>query len=124
MQRLSAVRVFLYGLTSTERCFAGPQTMEIAMTIINFRTVTAALALGLAVAAATPAPAVQRIHHPGYAARAQAIPGDTGDGGMTSKRASALRECNGKADKFSQYAWGNFSSDEYRACMAQHGENE
>ena len=88
----------------------------------NFNTVTAALALGLAVAA-TPALAAQRIHHPGYAARAQAIPGDTGDG-ISVRRAAALRECNGKGDKFSQYAWGNFSSDEYRACMAEHGENE
>ena len=91
--------------------------------MINFTKVTAALVLGVALAGATPALAAQRIHHPGYAARAQAIPGDIGDG-MSSKRATALRECNGKADKFSQYAWGNFSSDEYRACMAQHGEIE
>ena len=88
----------------------------------NFSTMTAALALGLAVAA-TPALAAPRIHHPGYNARAQAIPGDLGDG-MSGRRAAALRDCSGKADKFSQYAWGNFSSDEYRACMAQHGESE
>jgi hypothetical protein len=93
------------------------------MTIINFRTVTAALLLGLTVAA-TPALAAQRIHHPGgYAARAQAIPGDAGDG-ISARRAAALRDCSGKEDKFSQYAWGNFSSDEYRACMAQHDETE
>jgi len=92
------------------------------MTIIDFRTVTAALALGLTVVA-TPALAAQRIHHPGYAARAQAVPGDVGDG-ISARRAAALRDCSGKEDKFSQYAWGNFSSDEYRACMAQHGENE
>jgi hypothetical protein len=92
------------------------------MTMTNFKTITAALALGLAVAV-TPALAAQRIHHPGYAARAQAIPGDIGDG-MSGHRAAALRECNGKGDKFSQYAWGNFSSDEYRACMAEHGESE
>jgi hypothetical protein len=97
--------------------------MEITMTMTNFRTVTTALALGLAVAA-TPALAAQRIHHPGYAARAQAIPGDIRDGEVSRHRAAALRDCNGKGDKFSQYAWGNFSSDEYRACMAQHGENE
>jgi hypothetical protein len=92
------------------------------MTIIDFRTVTAALALGLTVVA-TPALAAQRIHHPGYAARAQAIPGDAGDG-ISARRAAALRDCSGKEDKFSQYAWGNFSSDEYRACMAQHDETE
>jgi hypothetical protein len=92
--------------------------------MINFTKVTAALVLGVALAGATPALAAQRIHHPGYAARAQAIPSDIRDGEVSRQRAAALRECNGKADKFSQYAWGNFSSDEYRACMAQHGENE
>jgi hypothetical protein len=97
--------------------------MEIAMTIINFRTVTAALALGLAVAA-TPTLAAQRIHHPGYAARAQAIPGDVGDGIVSSKRAKALRECNALAGKHLEYLWGSSSSEEYRACMAQHGETE
>ena len=92
--------------------------------MINFKTVTAALALGLAVtAAATPAPAAQRIHHPGYAARAQAIPGDSGDG-VSSHRAAAIRACNEQGDKYLQYVWGNVSSDVYRACMAEHGEAE
>ena len=73
--------------------------------------------------------AKERITPPGYTARAQAIPGqaipgDIRNGEVSRHRATALRECNGKADKFSQYAWGNFSFDEYRACMAQHDENE
>jgi len=92
--------------------------------MINCKNSTAALALGLTVAVATPALAAQRIHHPGYAARAQATPGGDIGNGVNSHRAAALRDCNGKADKFSQYAWGNFSSDEYRVCMAQHGEAE
>jgi len=91
--------------------------------MLNCKNFTAALLLGLTVAA-TPALAAQRIHHPGYAARAQAIPGDVGDGAMSSKRATALRECNDLAGKYPQLTWGNFASDQYRACMAQHGENE
>ena len=92
--------------------------------MINFKPVTAALVLGVALAAATPALAAQRIHHPGYAARAQAVPGDIGDGTVSSHRAKALRECNDLAGKQLQYLWGSESSDEYRACMAQRGEIE
>jgi len=91
--------------------------------MINCKTVTA-LALGVAVVAAAPALAAQRIHHPGYAARAQAIPGDIGDGTVSGHRAMALRQCNDLAGKHLQYLWGSESSDEYRACMAQHGEAE
>ena len=77
------------------------------------------------VIAATPALAAQRIHHPGYDARAQSHSRSTiGDGGMNSNRAAALRQCNDLAGEFSQSAWGNVSSDEYRACMAEHGESE
>jgi len=90
--------------------------------MMDFKNVTAALALGLAVAAATPA--LAKVSHPGYAARAQAIPGEFGNGEVSGQRAAALRDCNGQGDKFSQYAWGNFSSDEYRACMAKHGQPE
>ena len=95
--------------------------------MINFKTATAALVLGVTLAAATPALAAQRIHHPGYAARAQAsqaTPGDIGDGTVSSHRAKALRECNDLAGKQLQYLWGSESSDAYRACMAQHGEAE
>jgi hypothetical protein len=92
--------------------------------MINFKTVTAALVLGVTLAAATPALAAQRSHHPGHAARAQAIPGDSGDGIVSSRRAKALRECNDLAGRQLQYLWGSESSDVYRACMAQRGEIE
>jgi hypothetical protein len=99
------------------------------MIMINCKNFTVALALGLAAAAATPALAKERVTQPGYAARAQAspgqaTPGDVGGDGMSSQRAKALRECNDMAGKYSQSTWGNVSSDQYRACMAQHGENE
>jgi hypothetical protein len=60
----------------------------------------------------------------GHAARAKASPGDIGDGTMSGHRASAIRECSAKAAPFSQTTWGNVSSDQYRACMAEHGEME
>jgi hypothetical protein len=66
--------------------------------MISFTKVTAALALGLALAAATPALAAQRSHQPGYAARAQAVPAEQavpGEGGVSSARAKALQECTG-----------------------------
>jgi hypothetical protein len=97
------------------------------MVMFNFRNGTVALALALAVsAAAAPALAKQRVSHPGYAARAQAVPGEAGVGaeGMSGHRAQVLRECNDTAGKFTQYTWGNMSADQYRACMAQHGEAE
>src|SRR5258707_8122202 len=71
------------------------------MMMINFRNAMAALALAAAVAAAaSPAMAAQkRAHatHPGYAARAQALPGQEvpGEGTtMTPARERALRECS------------------------------
>jgi hypothetical protein len=102
------------------------------MIMMNFKTITAALglalslalALGLALTAAAPALAKHRVSHPGYAARAQAIPGEFGNGEVGSHRATALRECNGQADRSLQYLWGHESNDQYRACMAQHGEIE
>ena len=81
--------------------------------------------LGLAVAAtATPALAKQRAVPAGHDARAQAVPGDIGADGMSGHRATAIRECNAKAAPFSQSTWGNMSADQYRACMAEHGEAE
>ena len=93
--------------------------------MIDFRNAAVALTLALAVAgAATPVSAAQRTTHPGYAARAQAVPGDVARDGMSAQRAAAIRDCANPSDKFSQYAWGNRQFDEYRACMAGHGETE
>jgi hypothetical protein len=98
------------------------------MTMINPTNVTAALALGLALATATPALAAQRSHSPGLAARAQAVPGDRvipGDlEGMTGTRAKAVQDCMGTSGRFSQSSWGNTQVQLYRSCMAGHGETE
>ena len=77
--------------------------------MFNFTHFTAVLALGLALAAATPALAVQRSYHPGHAARAQAVPADQavrGAGGVSGARAKANQDCMGPSGGFTQHGWG------------------
>ena len=96
--------------------------------MINFRNVTAALVLGVALVGASPALAAQRIQHPGHAARAQAVQVDQGVPGgvegMSGARAKAIQDCMGVSGKFSQSSWGNTQVQLYRSCMAGHGEVE
>jgi hypothetical protein len=93
--------------------------------MIDVRNAAAVLALTLVVsAAATPAWAKQRANNPGYAARAQAMGADAGDGSMTADRARALRDCEDKASSFKQYTWGNFQRYQMWACMTEHGQPE
>jgi hypothetical protein len=44
--------------------------------------------------------------------------------GMSGNRAAAIHDCTGKAGKYKQYVWGDYQIDMYRACMAQHGQEE
>jgi hypothetical protein len=89
-----------------------------------FNTVTLAVTLGLATAfAASPALAKKR-EPAGYSARAEAIGPDTGGLTMSGARAAAIRDCNEKAASLRDYTWGDQQSDQYRACMAQRGEQE
>ena len=96
--------------------------------MITLKNVTATLALGLALVAATPVLAAQRSHHPGHAARAEAppieqvIPG--GAEGVSGLRAKAIEDCSGLSGKFSQSTWGNWQTQTYRSCMAGHGQAE
>ena len=95
--------------------------------MINFTNITAALVLGVALASASPALAAQRIHHPGHAARAQAVQSEQalpGVEGVSGSRAKAIQDCMGTSGKFSQSTWGNTSVQLYRSCMAGHGEME
>jgi hypothetical protein len=95
--------------------------------MINFTNVTAALVLGVALAGATPALAAQRIHHPGHAARAQAVQVDQGVAGIegvSGARAKAIQDCMATSGKFSQSSWGTTQAQVYRSCMAGHGEVE
>jgi hypothetical protein len=95
--------------------------------MINFRIVAAALAVGVVVAAAaSPALAAstkRTTAHPGHAARAQAIGGETGRA-KVNDRESALRECSAKAEGMKQYTWGVQQGYMFRNCMAEHGQME
>jgi hypothetical protein len=64
------------------------------------------MALGLAVATT--------IVTPSFAQRGEVSP----------ERAQALRDCNGVAKNYKQYTWGATELNHYRACMAQHGQQE
>ena len=66
-----------------------------------------ALALGLAVVAAA---------SPGYA---RAAVHDA-----RNSRAAAIHECSQRAAAYTEHTWGNMDSDQYRACMAEHGQPE
>ena len=95
--------------------------------MINFTKVTAALVLGVALAAASPALAAQRPHHPGHAARAQAVQSEQavpGVEGVSGARAKAIQDCMGTSGRFAQHSWGNTQVQLYRSCMAGHGEVE
>jgi hypothetical protein len=101
--------------------------------MIYFDNVAAALAVGLVVAAAASpsfaASTKRTTAHPGHAARAQAIGGESGRAGETGRarvndRESALRECSGKAEGMKQYTWGVQQGYMFRSCMAEHGQVE
>ena len=48
------------------------------------------------------------------------------DGGVriSPQRAQALHECSVRAARYPQYLWGNQEIYTYRACMAEHGQQE
>jgi hypothetical protein len=43
---------------------------------------------------------------------------------ISAARESALRECNGAAEKYHNNRWGTTQLQIYRSCMAQQGEQE
>ena len=43
---------------------------------------------------------------------------------MSTARAKAISECNRASAKYPDYLWDDFDFDVYRACMAQHGQQE
>jgi hypothetical protein len=71
----------------------------------------AALAFGIAVAAvASPSFAQPDNNNHGYP--------------VSNARAEALRECNARAQPYLEKDWGVRQDDIYRACMAEHHEQE
>jgi len=75
------------------------------MTIANKRIAVIALGLALSVLAS-----------PSFAQRSEQY--------MSAARAAALRECNLKAQKYTQHTWADVQIYIYRACMAEHGQQE
>jgi hypothetical protein len=47
-------------------------------------------------------------------------PGVSGTGG----RAAAIHACSGQGARYNEYTWGDMEFQQYRACMAQHGQVE
>jgi hypothetical protein len=74
------------------------------MVISNHRLCTVALALAMTALAS-----------PGYAQSGH---------DMSPGRAAAIHECSVLADQYPEYDWGNTEIYQYRACMAEHGEQE
>jgi hypothetical protein len=66
-----------------------------------------ALALGLVLAA---------LASPSFAQRSEDH--------MSAARAAAIHECNVRAARYRQYTWGDTEIYTYRACMAEHGQQE
>ncbi len=78
------------------------------MRTINNRL--AALAFGLAIAAAASPSLAQRDDNNGYP--------------VSAARPEALRECNARAQPYLDRDWGVRQSDIYRACTAEHHQPE
>jgi hypothetical protein len=76
--------------------------------MINLRKGLAALAVGLAVSA---------LASPSYAQ-------EGGGFRISQQRAQAIHACNLRAARYPQYLWGNQEIYTYRACMAEHGQQE
>jgi len=77
------------------------------VTIGNKRIATIALGLALSVSA---------LASPSFAQRSEQH--------MSAARAAALREYNLKAQKYTQHTWADVQIYIYRACMAEHGQQE
>jgi hypothetical protein len=43
---------------------------------------------------------------------------------MDAARAATIHQCSVAASPYTEYTWGNLEFEQYRACMAQHGQVE
>jgi hypothetical protein len=43
---------------------------------------------------------------------------------ISPERAQTIHECSVLAARYPQYLWGNMEIYQYRACMAEHGQEE
>ena len=62
-----------------------------------------------------------------FAVTALASPSYAQEGGgvrISQQRAQAIHACSVRAARYPQYLWGNQEIYTYRACMAEHGQQE
>jgi hypothetical protein len=62
-----------------------------------------------------------------FTVTALASPSYAQEGGgvrISRQRAQAIHECSLLAARYPQYLWGNMEIYQYRACMAEHGQQE
>jgi hypothetical protein len=76
--------------------------------MINFKKGLAALAVAVAVSA---------VASPSYAQEGGGVR-------ISQQRAQAIHACSVRAARYPQYLWGNQEIYTYRACMAEHGQQE
>ena len=76
--------------------------------MFNFKKGLAALAVAVAVSAGA---------SPSYAQEGGGVR-------ISQQRAQAIHACNVRAARYPQYLWGNQEIYTYRACMAEHGQQE
>jgi hypothetical protein len=43
---------------------------------------------------------------------------------ISAARTAAMRECTTRAQRYTEYIWGNMDFQQYRACMREHRETE
>jgi hypothetical protein len=43
---------------------------------------------------------------------------------ISAARAAAIHECSVRASQYPEYDWGTMATYQYRACMAEHGQQE
>ena len=76
--------------------------------MINFKKGLAALAVAVA---------VSTVASPSYAQEGVGVR-------ISQQRAQAIHACSVRAARYPQYLWGNQEIYTYRACMAEHGQQE
>jgi hypothetical protein len=86
----------------------------------NMKMLTAALAVGVA-ATCIASPAIARAAS-SFDANLQAIGPKLA--ARAAQRMAAMRDCRQAAVPPGEHTWRGSQSDRYRACMAEHGQNE
>jgi len=83
-----------------------------------------AFLVGATLAALSAIPASAQFFGPppsySYGAVTPFVPGAGTRGG----RAAAIHACSARASRYTEHTWGDMEFDQYRACMAHHGQVE